>query len=132
MTLFQTCFVSGMIGLAFQILIKLRGLQKRAKAGNVPFQPLDYFKQDYFTIAMSVLAVFAAYWLLDEWLGFYPAIEKYLNATFALIGYAGSSLLHVFFSQAEKKIMSIIDKKTDIADKKDDCQKQGGTTYDPN
>lgn len=132
MILFQQCAISGVIGLAFHVAFKLRSLSKRAKAGNVQFSYTGYFKDDWLTLLISALSILAAYWILDEAMTLYPSIADYLKVTFIFIGYTGSSLAHLVLSRAEKKIMSVIDKKTDIADKKEDAPKQGGTTYDPN
>lgn len=114
--LFFWCFLIGLLGVAFQVLIKIKQLKARAISGNAAFSINSYFVDDWPTIAISLVVLVAALIASNEIIGWKPQVLPYLKGFFFFIGYTGSSLLNAFLSKAEKKIMSTIDEKTDIAD----------------
>lgn len=118
--IFFNCFIAGFFGVVFHLLIKYRALTKRAKAANMRFTFKEYFIEDWVSIILSFLSVAIVLWVLDEILNFNAAILNYVKIFFVVIGYAGSSIVQSFLSKSEKMIMKTIDKKTDIADGKED------------
>lgn len=117
--LFLKCVLAGVLGIAFHIAaIKLPALKQRSEAANKPFSALDYFKDDWVTILGSVLTVAIFLLILDEVVHFNPIIMDYVKFFFAFVGFVGSSILQKAFSKTEKKILQVIDVKTNIADNK--------------
>lgn len=108
----------GLLGIISQVCVKIRNLKIRASAGNAHFNIGTYFTDDWPTIVLSCVAVSALIIGMDEVMGYKPEVAKFIKWAFLFVGYTGASLLSSFFSKAEKKIMSTIDIKTNIADNK--------------
>lgn len=111
-----TWFLCGILGLAFNVLVKLKALKARSQVANVKFSALSYFQDDYITLLLSVVAIIISLFCVRSAVIYKPELESYLNAIFIAIGYMGTSLITAFLSKAEDRINTIIDKKTDIAD----------------
>lgn len=110
------CLIAGLLGIIFHQLMKVSSLRKRSIAANRPFSVSEYLKDDILSIASSVLTLVIAIFVLDELVKFKPTIMEYIKFFFASIGYMGSSVLQIVFSNTEKKILAIVDEKTNKAD----------------
>lgn len=119
MNLIIQCLIAGLLGVAFQIVVKLIALKKRSKAANHDFNIIQYFKDDWLVYVSALLTVFIATYLLDELTRLHPEIVNYVKFFFVFVGYTGSSILHVLLGSTEKKILNVIDRKTNIADGKE-------------
>lgn len=107
----------GTLGILFHIfVIKLPSLKKRSVAANQKFSVTDYFKDDWLTIVGSVLTVTIVIFGLDEILTFKPDIAGYIKWFLVFVGFTGSSVIQSVFSVANKKLMAVIDIKTNVAD----------------
>jgi len=106
----------GIAGVLFHSVVKYDSLQKTARAANVPFGVKNYLKEDAASLVASLLSV--GIWLLvfAEAVDKYTALTGWARLSFVLMGAIGSYLIQYFFSQAQKRIMSVIDEKTNKAD----------------
>lgn len=108
----------GFLGVVGHCLFKANSLQKDAKAANVDFSISKYIKLDWFGISASFLMVFVWVFLFGEVANKYPAILDYVRCTFAGMGFFGSYIIQTINSRGKSYIRKIVDRKTDIADKK--------------
>lgn len=110
------CLVAGFLGIAVQVILKLIALRNRSAAANTPFRVADYFTDDWLTLLLSIVTVVIGVYVLDELIAYKPEVASYVKFFFIAVGYMGSSILHMILSVTEKKILKVIDVKTDIAD----------------
>jgi hypothetical protein len=115
-TMYSKLFAVALIGWAIQTLLKMRALQIKARAANVSFTPVDYFKEDYLSILISWLTIVMFLFFVDEALGWQPFIVNYLQILFAFVGYTSSDAASRLFSVVNKRINHVIDTKTTQAD----------------
>ena len=99
-----------------QILLKIPQLQQRSKAANHDFSIKDYFKDDWAVILASFVTVGIVIICIDELIAVKPELANYIKWLFVFVGFTGSSILQAVLSVTNKKIMAIIDIKTNIAD----------------
>jgi len=119
-SIYLDCLIGGLIGILCHVfLLKLPALKKRAEKANTSFSVTAYFKNDWLTLAGSLITVVVVIFVLDELLAFKPGVAKWLKFFFIFIGYTGSSILQGIFSKTENRIQAIVDKKTDVADGKE-------------
>ncbi len=109
-------FIAGVLGVSLQTLLKISSLKMRAKNANHVFSIKGYFADDYPTILASVVSVLILIVCIDELLGVRPALAEYIKWLFVFVGFTGSSLIQSVMSVTNKKIMAIIDVKSNIAD----------------
>lgn len=114
--MYLTCFGLGLLGMAFQVALKLKSLQDKATAANIVFNEGDFFKKDKWTLICNVLAILIFVFLLGDMLKLWPALNGWVKIVFAFVGYIGSDVLLRFFSVVEKQMNGIIDIKTNKAD----------------
>lgn len=108
----------GFLGVFCDCCMKAQGLKTKAKVGNISFKIKDYLADDYISIAFAFASIFVWLLIFGEVSTRYPQVIGYTRLSFVLFGGVGSHAIQYFFSVADKKIMNIIDKKTDIADNK--------------
>jgi len=109
--------VSGFLGMAFHIFaVKLPSYKKSCVAGNIPFTAKGYFNCDFMAIVAAALSVIMAVWLMDELIATYNPIQNYIKFFMIFVGFTGSSVLIAWLGRATSSALSIIDKKTNIAD----------------
>lgn len=113
-----TYFLLGTLGLIVQTTIKIAVLKKQSRITNHVFSFRDYIRDDWPTIVGSLATVWIAILALDEYLPASPIITKYVKVFFAFVGFTGSSLIQAAFSFYGKKVMAIMDIKSNIADGK--------------
>lgn len=106
----------GILGVLFHCCFKANTLKNQAAAANIKFAISDYIEKDFLSIIASFLSVAIWYLLFSEVATKYPELNNCERLSFVLMGGSGSYIIQYFFSTAEKKITSVIDKKTDEAD----------------
>lgn len=119
MEIYIVCFLIGLIGVAFQIIFKIRSLIEKATVGNIRFNWKDYFKQDMFSIILSLLSIVLAEFFIRDTLMYvenHTLAMPLIKLTFATLGYAGADISSRLFGRASKMLNAIIDKKTNVAD----------------
>lgn len=109
-------FLGGSIGVALQILFKIQSLKSRSKLANHSFSLKEYFNDDWVTILTSFVCIGAAVYVIDEFIKKTPELVDYIKWFFIFVGYSGSSVIQSVLSVTSKKINSIIDIKSNIAD----------------
>lgn len=115
--MYLTQIIGGIIGIVFHIFaVKLPSYKKNCIAGNIPFTISGYFNCDWLAISASFITVLVAVYCIDEAIAAYPPIHKFIKFFMVFIGFTGSSLLISLLGRAQKSALSIIDKKTNIAD----------------
>lgn len=116
--LYITCFCVALVGMALQTVLKMKSLQDKAKAANLTFKPITYFREDWLSITASILTIILFLLFLDNILKWHPAVVNYIKIGFAFVGYTGSDIASRLFSVVNRKINDVIDVKTNIADAK--------------
>lgn len=111
-----TYILAGLLGVLLQILLKIPELQKRSKAANHAFSLKGYLKDDWAVIAASFVSVAIAIVCIDELIAIKPGIANYIKWLFVFVGFSGATLISAVLSVTNKKIMAVIDIKTNIAD----------------
>lgn len=109
-------FLVGSLGIVLQILAKISDLQKKSKVANHAFELKGYFIDDWTTILSSFISVFIAIACIDELLAAKPELANYIKWFFVFVGYTGSTIIQSLLGVTNKKIMAIIDIKTNVAD----------------
>lgn len=114
--LYATCFFVALVGMALQTVLKMKSLQDKARAANLIFKPGAYFREDWLSITASILTIILFLLFLDNILKWKPTVVDYVKVGFAFVGYTGSDIASRLFGVVNKKINSVIDVKTNIAD----------------
>lgn len=113
----QTIYlISGSFGVLLQVFLKIQSLKKQASAANMQFVFKKYLNDDWPTIAASFLTVGLCILFLPDILAMRPDALKFGRIGFAFVGYTGSSIIQMIFSATSKKILAIVDLKTNLAD----------------
>lgn len=113
--------LAGIGGVLAHCLMKMDSLSKDAAVANVNFDwKKDYLYKDKFGIILSFLSVALWYLIFGEAAAKYPKLEGWAITSFVVMGLTGSYLIQLVSSRAKKRIRSIVDAKTNIADDKTD------------
>lgn len=111
-------FLCGFLGMTVQFLQGLQSLKQTAKAANFTFVFKKYLQDDIIVILTTIATIFLFILFLPNFLQIRPDSIKIARIVFGLVGWTGSDILQLVFSPTKKKIMDIIDIKTNIADNK--------------
>ena len=117
--LYAVCFAVALLGMLLQTILKMKSLQDKAKVANMEYNPYSYFKQDWLSISASLVTIILFLFFVDNILKWKPAVVDYIKIGFAFVGYTGSDIASRIFGVVNKRINSVIDAKTDIADNKE-------------
>lgn len=110
-------FIAGSLGVLLQILaVKIPTLKSKYTVANKTFSMKEYLANDWYAILGSFVSVAILIVGLDEILEVKPELAKYIKWLFIFVGFTGSSIIQAVLSVANKKIMQVIDLKTNIAD----------------
>lgn len=113
----QTIYLlSGSLGVLLQIFLKIQTLKAQAKAANMEFIFKKYLADDLPTIAASFITVGLFILFIPDILAMKPDALKFGRIGFAFVGYTGSSVIQMLFSATSKKLLGILDLKSNIAD----------------
>lgn len=115
---FDTTFlVPGLLGILFHVfVIKFPAVKGRAKAANLNYTFKDYVTEDWTVLIGNLIVVLMLIVGIDELINLKPAIKNYIKWLFFFVGVSGSSLFMYALSIADRKVKSVIDIKTNIAD----------------
>lgn len=109
--------IAGTLGVLLQVLaVKIPRTKARYKVANQHFSVKEYFADDWPAILASFVSVLILIVGLDELLKIRPILADYVRWLFIFVGFTGSTIILSVLSVADKKIMQIIDIKTNIAD----------------
>lgn len=110
----------GLAGVLFHCLLKLNSLLTDARKANMDFNWFnDYVKKDFISIMLSLLSVGIWHLIFAEIADKYNSVEDFARVSFVTMGAIGSYLIQFGLSRAKRTIRDVIDKKTNIADAKD-------------
>lgn len=113
--------LAGFAGFVFHSLLKLKSLSDDSRAANLPFNVWkDYVLKDIYGILAAAMAPLVWLLLFGEIAARYPALHNFALTSFFVMGAMGSYFLQLLLGQAKKKIRSVVDEKTNIADGKTD------------
>lgn len=119
LSLYAQVFFACIIGQVFHLLaVKIPSVKERARVANMSFSVWEYLKDDFTSIASSVVGIIAYTYSLREIVGYKPDILSYITVLSIAVGFMGSSLFIALLGRASKVINQVVDVKTDIADKK--------------
>lgn len=109
--------LAGVGGVLAHCLIKLDGLSKDYGLANIPFNwKKDYLAKDRFGIILSFLSVGLWFLIYQETSGNYEKLQAWKVTSFVAMGLFGSYIIQLVSSRAKKKLRSIVDAKTNVAD----------------
>lgn len=110
----------GAAGVLFHCFLKLKSLLTDAQKANINFNWYkDYVYKDFPSIVLSFISVAIWYLIFHEVANKYHGIQDFARVSFVAMGAIGSYLIQYGLSKAKKQIRAVVDKKTDIADAKD-------------
>ena len=108
--------LSGSLGVLLQVILKIKSLKVRADAANMKFVFGKYLEDDWPAILASFITVGLFIFFIPDIIKIKPDALDFGRIGFAFVGYTGSSIIQMLFSATSKKILNIIDLKTNIAD----------------
>src|SRR5882757_2775560 len=109
--------LAGSLGVLLQITaLKYPTLKAKYNVTNKPFSFKQYLSDDWSTILASFVSIGILIVGWEEIIGIKPELANYVIWVFVLVGFTGSTIIQAVLSIANKKIMAIIDVKTNIAD----------------
>jgi len=109
----------GFLGLLFSVVYKFLRISQRAQTANEKKSFKQYLSEDWASIALSFITLFICLVIIPDAINYYPKINLFLGVVFVLAGFGGANTMAAILSRADKKVMKIIDQKTDVADGKD-------------
>ncbi len=109
-------FLSGILGVCFNLFMKFTALQKDAKTANMELTFSQYLKNDLGSIMLSFISIGA--WLLcfGEFAEKYPFLQNFARASFFCMGAIGTYIITFALSKTKKNIREVVDAKTNKAD----------------
>jgi len=115
--LYIQCVLMFMGGQAVHLFfIKIPALRKRAMAANMDFTGKQYWKEDWPIIVGTQVLGMVVILGLDQIVHWKPWILEWVKWWFAGLGAFGSTIVMSKWSPFEKKLLDVIDVKTNIAD----------------
>jgi hypothetical protein len=110
------CFLCGLLGICANMLLSLRSLKEKARVANEPFNAWQSIKTDFLSLCLSFVAILIYLAVLTEVLDYKPNIGPWVKALSVTIGGLGAWICELAFGEAKKRILRVIDEKTNIAD----------------
>lgn len=95
---YLTCFIVGLLGAVIHALMKIKSIEEKAKIANVQFKAKDYLVDEINRVHKEIMCVL------------------YVKFAFAFIGYTGNDIASRVFGAVNKRVNTIIDKKTSESD----------------
>lgn len=119
-----SCALAALLGLAFQIILKVRSLSNTAEKANLEFSFVKFMKTDALVNITALIVIGITMIVIDpnsvsdpdSIVKIGPLKINYVSFSFVFIGYAGTDVLSRLFSRMGKKYIEVIDHKTTIAD----------------
>lgn len=109
--------VLGFLGLAFSLLLQLKSQRDKAKVANLQFSIGGFFSDEWINIAIAVVVLIIALYLIAPILGWKPGYLWLIRPAFLPVGYMGQDILLKLFGVVNKKLNAAIDAKTTEADR---------------
>lgn len=106
--------LAGLLGITFFFLGQANETRKDFKAAGNPFVASRFFKDEFISILLHVVAVLILAITVNEWSTYSPVVEKYITCIFALGGIIGPWLISLISSKSKKYIRGVVDIKTNV------------------
>jgi hypothetical protein len=111
-------FVGGLLGIFLHSLVKIRAINKRLPSENYKSVFVEYWKFEWASIILSVIAVLTAMFISSEYLniketdkspaGIYELLQyrvaQFLKTTFVVLGFCAQAAVNAFLGVTEKKL----------------------------
>ena len=110
--------ISGFLGVIAHTFFKYQSLKKDAAKANAPIKFFQWLGMDWVGVALAFTSVFIWYFTFKEVANKYKGIEEFKRLSFVAMGGMGSFVLQLYFSRAKEWLRGVVDRKTDIADNK--------------
>ena len=110
--------IPGLLGLLFSIVYKYVRINQRAKTANEKVSFKQYLSDDWGGMILNLLGVFIILVIIPDAINYNPKVGLFLSALFVLAGFGGGNIVATALSKSDKRVMKIIDRKTDVADDK--------------
>ena len=110
------CVIACLLGNVCHIAIKYNSLYTDYKKANVEYSFAQFLKDDKVSLLFNALLSFALVYLADEFVVQSDFIMNKIKILFFFIGITGSYLTMQIRSVGKRKLRSIVDEKTNIAD----------------
>ncbi len=118
MNTYIVMFIGGFLGIFLHSLMKVRGINRRLPSENYKSVFIEYWKSEWASIGVSVIAVVTAMFISSEYLNIKdtdktPAniteilqykIATFLKTTFVVLGYCADAAVNAFLGVTEKKL----------------------------
>lgn len=116
-SLYLQCVAMYILGQALHLfVIKIPSVKKRDRAANLEFSFKEYWKQEWNIIIGNQVLGAVVIIGLDQLVAWKPFILDYVKWFFVAVGAVGSTVIMSKFSTYEKKVLNIVDVKTNVAD----------------
>lgn len=109
-------FVIGLLGAILHSLFKIKSIQDKARLANVAFKPIDYWKEDWVSHLTSLCTILMCMFFVTDVITVKPDALPYIRVSFGFIGYVGNDIASRFFGAVNKRVNTVIDQKTTVAD----------------
>lgn len=106
----------GLLGLIFSLLLQLKSQRDKARVANLQFSVSGFFADEGINIAIAVVVLIIALYLIAPILGWKPGYLWLIRPAFLPVGYMGTDILLKLFGVVNKRLNAQIDAKTTIAD----------------
>jgi len=113
---YLTCFAVGLLGAVIHALMKIKSIEDKAKLANVQFKANDYLLEDWKSHLISLCTLLICLFFIGDAIRFHADIIYYMKFAFAFIGYTGNDIASRVFGAVNKRVNTVIDKKTTEAD----------------
>jgi len=115
---FFHCYIACLIGNLVHICVNWNSKRIDYKTANEPQPSLwGFIKIEKSAVIADLVSSLGLVYVADEWIDSAYVMEK-IKTAFVIVGVTGSYLIMQVASVSKKRLREIVDKKTDIADKK--------------
>lgn len=113
-------FIGGLLGIFLHSLVKIRGINKRLPGENYRSVFVAYWKTEWVSVIISVVAVLTAMFISSEYLdvkqedktpgNIYEILQykiaTFLKTTFVVLGFCAQAAVNAFLGVTEKKLQN--------------------------
>lgn len=117
--------ISGLLGVAFMMFMRIRSLKQYFKAANQHFKFQKFIEDDIWNLASSVTFVIILIMTIPEIIQYKPDVEKFVRFLFVVSGAIGDWAFALFLSKSKKHIRSVINEKINCQEGNQDSNHNG-------
>lgn len=110
--------ILGVLGqVIFLFAMKVPKARLRATTANEKFVLKDYLKAESEALISAAAAILIGVFCVDQFVAWKPEYEPFLKIIAVMYGALGTSILTAAIGKFDKKILDVVDEKTNFADK---------------